>query len=292
MTSTRCANCGAPIAGPYCAQCGQETTIALPTAMAFLREAAGRYVALDGRTWRTLAALFFRPGFLTREYLAGRRRRYVRPGRLFLVLWLALFAAVRLTGQAPTIFAPPDQARERIAAAARNGQGQREESLTFDFGDFGKGDSLLAPVRARADAFNALPPAQKLDQLYGGMLRYGPYAMVALLPLFAGLLKAAYAGRSRRHPLRPRRYAAHLVYGAHGHAFVAIALLAMLLVPLAPMRTLLTLWVLVYLPWSLRTVYGGGWPGIAVRVLAISLVYLFCFAVAMGALEVVAVLLR
>ena len=49
-----------------------------------MREATGRYVAFDGRLWKTLSALLFRPGFLTREYLAGRRRRYIRPARLFL----------------------------------------------------------------------------------------------------------------------------------------------------------------------------------------------------------------
>ena len=292
MTTASCANCGTPVAGPYCSQCGQETVIALPTAIAFLREAAGRYVAFDGRMWRTLAALFFRPGFLTREYLAGRRRRYVRPGRLFLVAWLALFAAVRLTGQAPTLLAPPDQARDRIAAAARERQDDREEDLTIDFGDFGTGGSLLAPVRKRLDAFNALPRQVKLEQLYGGMLRYGPYAMVGLLPLFAGLLKIVYLGRARRHPLRPRRYAAHLIYGAHGHAFVALALLVMLLIPVAPVRTVLLLWMLAYVPWSVKTVYGGSWLGIAARVIVVSVVYLFCFALAMAALVVAAVLLR
>ena len=83
VTADACRNCGTPVQDAYCPHCGQETTIALPTARAFLREAAGRYVALDGRTWRTIAGLVV-PGFLTREYLAGRRRRYVRPGRLFL----------------------------------------------------------------------------------------------------------------------------------------------------------------------------------------------------------------
>ena len=88
-----CRNCGANVTGDYCAACGQETQVKLPTARVFLREAMGRYVALDGRLWRTLAALMFRPGFLTREYIVGRRRRYIRPARLFLVLSLALFAA-------------------------------------------------------------------------------------------------------------------------------------------------------------------------------------------------------
>ena len=67
---------------------------------AFLREAAGRYVALDGRLARTLFHLLFRPGFLTREYLAGRRKRYIRPARLFLVLALALFAVLRVASEA------------------------------------------------------------------------------------------------------------------------------------------------------------------------------------------------
>src|SRR5437867_1893919 len=69
---------------------------------AMLREAAGRYVALDGRMWRTLIGLFFRPGFLSREYFAGRRRRYIRPARLFLVLSIALFAVLRFTSAPPT----------------------------------------------------------------------------------------------------------------------------------------------------------------------------------------------
>ena len=46
--------------------------------------------------WRTLGALLFRPGFLTREYLAGRRRRYIRPARLFLVASLFLFAVLHI----------------------------------------------------------------------------------------------------------------------------------------------------------------------------------------------------
>ena len=60
--TSQCRNCGATAPGAFCPQCGQETTIALPTARQFLRDAAGRYVAFDGRLWRTLAALLFRPG--------------------------------------------------------------------------------------------------------------------------------------------------------------------------------------------------------------------------------------
>src|SRR5665213_4556916 len=67
-----CRNCGGVIAAgdEFCRHCGQETHIGLPTARQFMREAAGRYVALDGRLWRTIRALAH-PGLLTREYLDG-----------------------------------------------------------------------------------------------------------------------------------------------------------------------------------------------------------------------------
>src|SRR5262245_14979056 len=91
-----CRNCGAPAPGTYCPACGQETQARLPKFTQCMPGAAGRYVPLDGRLWRTLGALLFRPGFLTREYLAGRRRRYIRPARLFLVASLLLFAVLRV----------------------------------------------------------------------------------------------------------------------------------------------------------------------------------------------------
>src|SRR5262249_19088157 len=89
-----CRNCGAHATGHFCPNCGQETRVALPTFPTSMREAAGRYVAMDGRLWRTLAALVARPGHLTREYFNGRRKRYIRPARLFLVLYLLLFAVI------------------------------------------------------------------------------------------------------------------------------------------------------------------------------------------------------
>src|SRR4029079_3934625 len=98
----------------------------------------------------------------------------------------------------------------------------------------------------RWDHFRKLPRDEKAEQLYAGVLRYGPYAMVALLPAFALLMKIAYLGRGARYPGRPRRYAEHLVYSAHVHAFAALMIIALLLVPIAPARFALVLWILFY----------------------------------------------
>ena len=299
-----CANCSAPVNGAFCARCGQETSIEVPTARRFLRDAAGRYVALDGRLWRTLAILCAHPGRLTREYLAGRRLRYVRPGRLFLVLSLALFAVLRLNTAAPLIVvdrAPgTDAPRVAIGVPPPGAQGapggtsvlniELDNNLNVMLDD--STAPWLAPLRDRLATYNALNREQKAQQLVDGMLRNGPYAAVALLPLFAALMKVVYLGRARRHPTRPSRYAAHLVFGAHNHAYLMLATLVFALVPAGPVRASVMAWSLAYLPWSMRTVYGGSWLGIVVRFVVVASIYLACFAAACVGLLVAAVLLR
>lgn len=81
-----CRNCGAPLGGRYCAACGQkvpgdEDRRLLPLLAGFLTE----LTSIDGRFWRSFAALMTRPGLLSAEYRAGRRQRYLAPITLFLI---------------------------------------------------------------------------------------------------------------------------------------------------------------------------------------------------------------
>lgn len=295
-----CRNCGAPAAGAYCPNCGQETALALPSVRALLREAAGRYVALDGRLWRTVLPLLFRPGFLTREYFAGRRRRYIRPARLFLILSIALFALLRIAGEPPSFLEEgtssasaeqnslPEVAREERAAGGAGLRIDPDLNISVEAG----GDASLEPLRRRMRLFNALPRQEKADQIFVGMLRYGPYAAFVLLPLFALLTKLAYAGRARRYPTRPHRYAAHLVFGAHNHAFAFLVAALIVLVPIGSARGALVLWASVYLLWSLKAVYGGRWSGVFARAALISVAYMAAFVVLVAGVLAAAIVLR
>ena len=294
----RCRNCGfeAPRCN-YCPNCGQETTLALPSASKFIRETAGRYVALDGRMWRSLHALLFRPGFLTREYLAGRRRRYVRPARLFVALSIALFAMLQLTAGSPVVLDEVEASDAAGAAGNRDDEGarntlglsiDRDLNLSFSANEWPR----LAPLRNRLDAFNRLSRQEKADRMLAGMLRYAPYAAIGLLPVFALLLKIAYAGRARRYPLRPRQYAAHLVFGAHNHAFLFLVLGIVVLVDWGPLRAALLLWTIVYTFASLRVVYGGRWSGIVARAMLVAVAYSIFFGLAIAGLLLAAVILR
>ncbi len=86
-----CPNCGTPLHGQYCWQCGQRSRVRLITLWELLRDAVGDLFELDSRLWRSLKPLLFRPGLLTSDYLAGRRARYMPPFRMYLVLSIIFF---------------------------------------------------------------------------------------------------------------------------------------------------------------------------------------------------------
>ena len=124
-----CANCEAPLAGQYCAVCGQRARTRMITLWQLLREASEVLTTLDSRLWRTLTALLFRPGRLTADYLKGRRARYAPPLRLFLGASIVFFFAVAvgerldLDGSVGFVGFPDDG--DLAAIEDRRGRGSR-----------------------------------------------------------------------------------------------------------------------------------------------------------------------
>jgi hypothetical protein len=89
-----CKNCGAPLEGWYCHECGQNADTHHRSILHLIWEAIEGMFHLDGRLALTLPALFFRPGTLAKDYMQGRIVRHVPPFRTFLVaLLLFIFAA-------------------------------------------------------------------------------------------------------------------------------------------------------------------------------------------------------
>jgi Protein of unknown function (DUF3667) len=87
----RCVSCDGPLSGPYCAGCGERVLEpeALTLRHFLVHTVAHELLHVDGTLWRTLRLLFVRPGQLSLEYAAGRRRPYVNPFRLLLIAIVA-----------------------------------------------------------------------------------------------------------------------------------------------------------------------------------------------------------
>lgn len=91
-----CLNCGTRLIGSHCHQCGQAGHVHKSIG-AFLHDLLHGVFHFEGKIWRTLPLLAFRPGKLTREYIDGRRASYVSPIALFLFCVFLMFAVMKNT---------------------------------------------------------------------------------------------------------------------------------------------------------------------------------------------------
>ena len=103
---TACLNCGTPLLGPHCHQCGQQAYVHR-TIGAFMHDLLHGALHFEGKIWHTLPLLAWRPGELTRRYIAGERARFVSPMALFLFSVFLMFAVFQMVGlSAPSDFGP------------------------------------------------------------------------------------------------------------------------------------------------------------------------------------------
>jgi hypothetical protein len=100
-----CANCQTVFTGHFCPECGQKAHIHRSLA-AIGHDIMHGVLHLDGKLWETLPLLTFKPGALTRRYIAGERAKFVSPMAMFLFTVFAMFAVFQMVGlSAPTDFA-------------------------------------------------------------------------------------------------------------------------------------------------------------------------------------------
>jgi hypothetical protein len=286
-----CLNCSACLVGlpggtpRFCPACGQETQVRAPRLGEFLQQFGGAYLSTEGALWRTLRLLLLTPGELTRQYLAGRRKHYVLPLRLYLTISLITLLMLRVAGSAGPVkvnFTPED---EKAIAEGRNAV------VSLGFGSAGLRDgkfycdNLPGWVCGRVKRHFDVDPSQRAREVEAFKDRFVGNlggAMFLLLPSFALWLKLVYWNR-RLH------YTEHLVFALHIHAFWFVALAFTLFD-----RGWLSAIAFTAVPWhtmvAMRRVYGGRrWPRF-LRAGLVSLLYLMTMAVALGGVGIWALL--
>ena len=254
VPAARCENCETPIAGKYCSECGQRYDGGHPvhSVRHFVREATEDLTHADSRLWQTLIALLARPGLLTREFLDGRRARYLPPLRLYLVLSLVFFLLSGLQqpeqGSAFSVTTGPRQAREQMTPErAREICPELVQSARNLWSAFGNQEK---PLTATCLKMGATGGAAFQEAVLHNVER----AMFVFLPVLALFPTLLY--------WRPRRYyVEHLLFFVHNHAFLFLIFSLHLIVkPIPIVGDLVDLAAWAYIPWylyrSMRRVYG------------------------------------
>jgi hypothetical protein len=106
-----CLNCATPLAGNFCHECGQAAHVHRSLG-AFFHDLTHAVLHLEGKTWRTLPMLAWKPGELTRRYIDGQRARFVSPMALFLFSVFIMFAVIQGIGASLATPEVSDQMRQ------------------------------------------------------------------------------------------------------------------------------------------------------------------------------------
>lgn len=328
---TRCANCGVALLGNYCSDCGQEDRVVRRPFWRIIRQVLHAVFELDGRVYRSLFFLYTRPGFLSTEYLNGRRTRYTPPLRMFLVLSISFFLIVSIAGTFSEIFV--NEADLNVAAEGeeldpeappRPGQ-QIREALGDDAPENGLADLDLDPqeMRAALEGLNIpfLPAATGerlkdflVDQtvsnyveardnpgtffrdFFGESLEYVTVFILLMMPMLALVLWALFL-------LKGRYYVEHFILTLHNHSFLIVSVYLLtftgIVTSLFPALTgfiewvdlAIVLWVLIYLYLSLKSFYGSGYFVSGLVYVTASLIYSALLSAGLAVFLVIAFLL-
>ena len=303
-----CLNCGTLLTGQYCATCGQRARSRLISIWELVRDAFGDLFELDSRLWQTLIPLSTRPGKLTREYLMGRRARFMPPFRTYLVLSLAFFLVaffdpgaqlnLLLDGATTTELEQQEEVRRQVAEdleaqgipvpaglvppdapAKESAEGINvscdiEHMATMQLPQWL--DRRVTPMRLQEICERVT--ADNGRAFIGELTDNVPASLFILLPLMALVLKVLY-------PLSKRYYVEHLLFVLHYHAFLflilTVEILFSRLVELVHLPGWLSglagwaaaIYIPVYLFKALRRVYGQGRAITLVKFLLLLLSY-------------------
>lgn len=297
----RCLNCEQPVSGNFCAGCGQRNADYRVSFGEVLVDALDGLFQIDSRIARTVVPFLFRPGFLTREYNAGRRVRYSSPLRIYLLLSVAYFFALSLMPVHGRLQLGPEQsdgkARARISsklsiedapedAAAKPGTSAGSKG---DAGSAGTGGlknpevhlgwaKLEKHIGSQIKMLQGMDPTEARRRAQEVFLAQASKGLPLMLPVFALLLKILY--RRGGH-----FYIEHLTFALHQHAFVLFVLLLCLLPKVGDHLGLMALICYAYLLVALRTVYAQ--PLLRTVWKSCALLFLYSFSLLFGGVAIV-----
>jgi hypothetical protein len=92
---THCENCGTELRGHYCSNCGQAAVDYHRSFRHVVMDVLDSFLNWDSKFIRSIGLLLWRPGWLTNQFLEGRRVRFVHPLRLYLLVSIAFFLCAR-----------------------------------------------------------------------------------------------------------------------------------------------------------------------------------------------------
>lgn len=280
-----CLNCHEQIGDSnYCPNCGQLNTDKKLPVKVIMQDFLGDYITFDSKFFKSLVPLILKPGYLTREYLSGKRVRYIFPFRLYLFTTFVFFFIIAVNTKMDSGFLSelpgnvksdssavvndeqiskdslitvineipyiPEKKREelikKIEAAPEDTVFTGEKSFNVKIGEDESDNSIIRYFQKKAEYISSRKDGANI--FWKETINQLPKVLFILLPLFALILKLLYFRRKIF-------YVEHLIFSLHFHTYIFINLLLAVFFPNQFVIILVIISIHVHLFMSLRSVY-------------------------------------
>ncbi len=288
-----CLNCGTELKGDFCCHCGQKNKSYQVSLKQLFVDFLGDYFTFDSKFFRSMKPLLFKPGFLTNEYIAGRRIRYIPPLRLYLFISVIFFFILALNPhRAKMVKFGSDPVELSDSTAVADSSAKNGNSAFAFFNDSSKKDTTQKieasdstdqqkdrTVKKITDKIKTAE--QNEEQVRQNIFNFLPKMFFIMLPVFALILKLLYVRRKIF-------YACHFIFALHFHSFTFITfgllfiILGFLENPESPALVgIVTIINSLYLIIAMKKVYQQSLKKTITKFLLLSFNYLIVIAVSM-----------
>lgn len=296
----KCLNCGYPIIGNYCGECGQKAHLHKDSFWHMIAHFAGDYFHYDNKFWTTIKTMFTKPGLITKEYIEGKRVKYLNPIQLYIfvttVFFVFFMSADKKSAPDINVTGTSQSQQQRANTPPKGLTGWSTET-----GNAQIGIGNLTPketTRADYDSVQNTLPEAKRDGFILRHIRHKSYehtdnfglliaknfskVFFLLLPFFAFLLAALFYRRKMF-------YVDHIIFSIHFHSFVFILLIgASIAISIWKNETfgnslaiLLFLGIGVYLFRALKVIYTESTLKLILKQIILFLLYLIGFLISL-----------
>ncbi|MBC5775564.1 DUF3667 domain-containing protein [Pontibacter sp. KCTC 32443] len=242
-----CLNCSTTVSDKFCPSCGQENLELHEDFLHLVLHSVGHYFHFESKFFNSIVPLFTKPGYLTKEYFAGKRASHLNPISMYIsisILFFFLFTANSNSNKKDILEENATQENTAVNTAADKQSGADTYTILNNAKAVSdsastRNDAIVytAPTATEPDTADkkgttlslvdedSLPQSLKdklkkvMDDDLSGQLflnklvSHFPKIMFILLPLFALILKLVHI-RSKKY------YAEHLIYSIHVHSFL------------------------------------------------------------------------
>lgn len=245
-TEKNCLNCGAEVPDKFCPACGQENIELRDSFFHMVGHFISDYLHYDSKFFKGLLPLFTKPGYLTAQYLQGKRVSNIHPLRLFFFSTILMVLVTSFYYN-------------------RHQQVVRNSVITTTTVE---GPEKSTPEERAAAAKKS---AEIRERLYGALdefIHNMKYISFFMLPLYALVFWLLYMRRNTF-------YVDHLVFTLHLQSFIYIVATVLMLLPFTIAPGIVSAILLIYVTLALRFLYRQAWWKTATKAVAATALCVF-----------------